>query len=30
MDEAEQRNKVEDYQQASNEIRYAAEGAENG
>jgi len=30
MDEAEQRNKLEEYQQASNEIRYAAEGAENG
>lgn len=28
MDEAEQRNKLEDYQQASNEIRYASEGAE--
>lgn len=28
VDEAHQRNKVEDYQEASNEIRYAAEGAE--
>lgn len=28
MDEAEQRNKLEDYQQAPDEIRYATEGAE--
>lgn len=30
MDEAEQRNRLEDYQQASNDIYYATEGAETG